>query len=139
MKSRLPVRRPEAANTFPLFPQEARYRVISLSRSLDLLWAREAVLRSAGFQVFSAMNPRQVLAKIHAGNFGLLLLCYSLPGRLQREIASEFRKHCPNGRIVAITDSNSSRPPDTDAVVGSADGHNALIDALLGNTLPTAA
>lgn len=139
MKSSPPGRRPEAANSFPLFPQEARYRVISLSQSLDLLWAREAVLSSAGFQVFSALNSKQALAKIHAGNFGVLLLCYSLAPRLQQEIASEFRKHCPNGRIVAITDSKVLRPPDTDAVVGSTEGHNALIAALLGNTRPKAA
>ena len=95
-------------------------------------------MRSAGFQVFSALSSRQALAKIHAGNFGVLLLCYSLASRLQQEIASEFRKHCPNGRIVAITDAKILRP-DTDAVVGSTEGHNALIDALLGNTLPKAA
>lgn len=132
--------RRETRNGFPLFPKEPRYRVISLPKSLDLLWSRETVLRTAGFQVFSTTSKSQALARLRAGDLGVLLLCYTLSEDVRKNIVSEFRKHCPKGGIVAIADVNSAQPPvGVDAWVRSSQAGVMLVDAVLGNDLPKAA
>ena len=109
--------------------------VLSLGANAELLWLREVVLQHAGFNVFTTSNPKQAVLKIQAGNCGVLLLCYSLESEFRRKLANEFRKSCPEGRIVLITnDKLSELPADTDALVYGIEGPEALIAALRGGS-----
>ena len=109
--------------------------VLSLGSNAELLWLREIVLRHAGFNVFTTSDPKQAILKIQAGNCGVLLLCHSLEDEFRHELANEYRKCCPEGRIVAITnDKVSELPPNTDALVYGLEGPEALIAALNGES-----
>lgn len=82
--------------------------VLSLGANAELLWLREVVLQHAGFNVFSTSDPKQAVLEIQSGHCGVLLLCHSLENEVRRELANEFRKWCPEGRIVAVTNDKVS-------------------------------
>jgi hypothetical protein len=75
------------------------------------------------------------MLRIDNGNFGVLLLCYSLDDDVATELAEHFRKSCPEGRIVAITNRPMSHPTlDVDAFVYGVEGPEVLIAAVRGET-----
>jgi len=103
--------------------------IISVGANAELVSLRQAVLQSVGLNVFSTLDPSEAVARIEFGNFGLLLLCYSLPGSVRERLAHQFRDSCPKGRIVAV--SNKQVDETTlyaDAVVYGIEGAEALID-----------
>jgi DNA-binding NarL/FixJ family response regulator len=69
------------------------------------MWLRDAVLRSAGFDVLTTLDPKVGLAHIERGHCGVLLMCYSLPLLSRKRLAESFGANCPNGRIVTISES----------------------------------
>jgi len=102
---------------------------ISVGGNEELVSLRQAVLQSVGLNVFSTLDLSEAVARIEFGNFGLLLLCYSLPGSVREHLARQFRNRCPHGRIVAA--SNKQVDESTvyaDAVVYGIEGAEALID-----------
>ena len=103
--------------------------IISGGGNAELVSLRQAVLQSVGLNVFSTLDPSEAVSRIEFGNFGLLLLCYSLPGSVREHLARQFRNRCPHGRIVAV--SNKQVDESTlyaDAVVYGIEGAEALID-----------
>jgi DNA-binding NarL/FixJ family response regulator len=106
------------------------HKVISTGSDPELLWLRDAVLQSAGFDVMTTANEDDALNRIRQGNCGILLLCYSLSERARENLAEEFRKFCPNGRIVAIANEKMDKPEVADALVYGVEGPEALIDVI---------
>ncbi len=110
-----------------------RPNVLSVGILPELVSLRHAVLEGAGFQVFSTSKAEEALLRIENGNCGVLLLCYSLADDMLRRLATQFRKSCPDGRIVAITNRPVVIPPiHADAFVYAVDGPDALIAAVRG-------
>jgi len=110
--------------------------VLSLGANAELLWLREVVLQNAGFDVFTTSDPKEATLKTQAGNCGVLLLCHSLETEFRRKLANEFRRSCPEGRIVAITNEKVAElPANTDALVYGLEGPEALIAALHGEPI----
>jgi DNA-binding NarL/FixJ family response regulator len=106
------------------------HKVISTGSNAELLWLRDAVLQSAGFDVMSTASEDDALNRIRQGNCGILLLCYSLSEPAREHLTDEFRKCCPSGRIVAITNRKMDKPEVADALVYGVEGPEALIDAI---------
>jgi len=104
-------------------------KVLSLGVDPELLWLREAVLRSAGFEVMTSLDLKHGLSWIERGDCGVLLLCYSLPLSSRRQLAGTFRANCPRGRIVTIMN-QKGEPEFADVVVYGVDGPEALIEAI---------
>jgi len=114
--------------------------VISVGTDDQLLSLREAVLRNAGFQVLTACDPGEALRHAGRNSAAVLLLCYSLPLTVRQELAEQFRRHSPSGRIVAITNEPQKRPPiEADAFLYGIEGPEALIRACRGDELTTLA
>lgn len=107
--------------------------VLSVGAIPQLLALREAVLGSAGCDVFTTTDPQEAAEKIAGGRCGVLLICYSTPPEWQHKLIDEFRAACPKGRIVAIT--NHPVPEhrtQVDCLIYGLDGPEFLIDAVLG-------
>jgi hypothetical protein len=92
-------------------------KVLSVGNNPELLWLREAVLRSAG------------LERIEGEDCGVLLMCYSLPLLSRKRLADTFRANCPQGRIVTIMN-EKGEPEFADVVVYGVDGPEALIEVI---------
>ena len=107
-------------------------RVISLSLNPDLLWLREALLKQAGFDVVSTIDPEQALLTIQAAGFDLLLLCFSLSDSIQERVARQFQQSRPGKRIIAVGSQKdgSSPPAYADIFLNGEDGPDALMAAL---------
>jgi DNA-binding NtrC family response regulator len=106
-------------------------KVLSVGADWELLWLRDAVLRTAGFNVFTTSDNQQVLQKIKNGECGVLLMCHSTPKATREYLAQIFRESCPDGKVIAITNENIKEVPAfADDLVYGIEGPEALIDAV---------
>jgi hypothetical protein len=108
--------------------------VVSVGKNRELLLLRDAVLKSAGFDVFTTENESEALARVSRGDCGVLLVCYSTPLPIKRQLALVFRKQCPEGRIIAIANQPVGKLEVADGLVFGIDGPEVLIDALRGKS-----
>ena len=104
-------------------------KVLSVGYHLELIWLRDAVLRSAGFDVLTTLDLKEGLAQIERGQCGVLLMCYSLPLLSRKRLAETFRANCPQGRIVMIMN-EKGEPEFADASVYGVEGPEALIETI---------
>ena len=116
-------------------PKQTNHKptVLSVGTLPELLSLRESVLRSAGYEVITTTEPKEADAKIKEGNCAVLLLCYSIGDTWREQLVQNFRKHCPDSRIVAITnhpEPNIETQPDVDDLVFGIEGAEALLDAM---------
>jgi DNA-binding response OmpR family regulator len=105
--------------------------ILSVGAYPELLSLRHAVLRSAGFDVISSLDPEDAYTRIQPASLGLMLLCYSLSRSDRQRLAHRFRECCPTGRIVSIT----NEKPEQSAIFGDVvfygiEGAEALIETV---------
>jgi hypothetical protein len=113
---------------------EGRNRIVlSVGILPELLSLRAAVLQSAGYSVLT-LPPQEAAARVRKGDCGVLLLCYSVSDAFRRQLVREFRKRCPRGRIVAITNSPVlETPKEVDDLVYGVEGPEVLLDVIKRN------
>ena len=105
--------------------------VLSVGALPRLLFLRAAILESVGYRVFSTTQVREARSFMDNSRCGTLLVCYSLPGDLRREIILAFREHCPDGRVIAIGNMPFAEiPSDADEFIYGVEGPEALLRAV---------
>jgi DNA-binding response OmpR family regulator len=102
--------------TQPISQQQPPQEVISVGTLPEMLSLREAVLKAAGFNVLTTTDANVALNKIKKGDCGALLMCYSLSDEWRERLATAFRKHCPNGEVVLISNKAVEVAPFADRV-----------------------
>ena len=114
-------------------PPNRQRTVISVGKLPELLSLRAAVLKSAGYAVFTTTDPQEAAARIAKADCGVLLLCYSISDIRRKQLVQRFRQLCPEGRIVAITNHPvAETPKEEDELVYGVEGPEILIDAIRG-------
>jgi hypothetical protein len=78
--------------------------VLSFSFERDLLPQREDALHRVGYHVFSTTSEACVRFEIQMGQCGVLLLCYTIPDAIRRDLTALFERHCHSGVIVLVMD-----------------------------------
>lgn len=93
--------------------------VLSLSPSQEALAKREATLRSGGLKVISVLSPIQARFEIEMGRCGVFVVCYRVSKEQAEELTGLFRKNCPEGRVIFVTQpgQNQEVPRGTDVAV----------------------
>jgi hypothetical protein len=105
--------------------------ILSVGAYPELVSLRHAVLRNAGFDVFSTTDPEEAYVRIQPGNLGLMLLGYSMAQSVRQRLARRFRDCCPSGRIISIANENVEAPQFYgDIVFYGMEGPEALIDTV---------
>jgi hypothetical protein len=104
--------------------------VVSVGQNRELLLLRDAVLRSAGFEVFTTDNENEALARISQADCGVLLVCYSTPLPMKRRLAVAYRKRCPEGKIIAVANKQVETLEVADSLVYGIEGPEVLIEAI---------
>ena len=108
-----------------------RTPVISVGTISELLLLREKILQAAGYAVFTTQNPEEAGFRIRNCECGVLLLCYSVEDHWRRILINDFREHCPQGRIVAVTNHPvAETPKEVDELVYGVEGPEALMQAV---------
>jgi DNA-binding NtrC family response regulator len=103
--------------------------VMSIGDDPQLLSLRHAVLELAGYHVITESNAHAASQKIASAPCDVLLLCYSMDINVRQRLAREFREHCPDGRIIAITNQHQATPPvDADAFLYGVEGAESLLE-----------
>ena len=119
------------ANTVSEDQQEYKPLVLSVGKLHDLLSLREAILRSAGYQVITCTEYEETIAVIRNGRCGVMLLCYSVPDKWRRSLIRDFRDFCRQGRIIGITNHPVVQPSrEMDELVYGIEGPEMLIQAV---------
>ena len=67
---------------------------------------------------------------MRSGHFDTLLMCYSLSKDARKTLADDFRRRCPKGRVVAITNRKLDSPDYADNFVYGVEGPEVLIQAI---------
>ena len=109
-----------------------KHKVISVGANPELIWLRNAVLQSAGFEVVSTLDLNDAIAGLRQGDCGVLLVCYSLPSHIREPLVKTFRESCPDSRIVAVAGENMEKPEFADSYVYGIEGPEVLIEAIRG-------
>jgi hypothetical protein len=78
--------------------------VLSLCPDQRALTSREVVLRTGGMKVISVTSPIQARFEIEMGRCGVFLICYRLSPITAGELTTLFRRHCPEGLIIFVTE-----------------------------------
>ena len=108
-----------------------RNRVLMLGSIRELALYRAEVLQQHGFHVHIATSRDQGMDLIHAGHYDVVVVSYTLPDQVVRELADEMREYCPECPVIAI--SNAHRPDPIirpDQMILADEGPAALLSAL---------
>ena len=107
--------------------------VLSVGSDSHLLTIRHEVLRQAGFNTFSTSSEEEALQLINEGRCPFLVLCHTLRESTRANLVEQFRKYCPQGRIIGVSNVPWPQTRDLDAVVYGVEGPDALIQAINGS------
>ena len=108
-----------------------RNRVLMLGTIRELALYRAEVLHQHGFHVQIATNRSQALDLIQAGNYDVVVLSYTLPDAVVKELADEMRELCPQCPVIAISDAQRPDPIiKPDQMILADEGPAALLSAL---------
>ena len=110
--------------------QSPQPTVLSFSNDPEQLREREAAIRNSGFGAISVSSEIAARFEIEMGRCGVLLICYTIPPLVAKELAGLFRVSCPTGLIIAVTTDRKTVSGDADLIIPSADGPDGIIRAL---------
>lgn len=111
--------------------ERTRNRVLLFSGMWELVLYRAEVLRTHGFQVITPRTKEDAVHAIKCGELDVAVLTYTLPNEIVHELADLLREHCPECRLIAISDSGKvDRKIAPDATVLANQGPAGLIQAL---------
>ena len=106
--------------------------VLSVGPNEGALLVRHTALQSAGIQVTSVMSLAAARFEIEMGRCGHLLMCHRFSTRQAEDIARLFRRYCPQGRIVFVTDGPNldGVPQNADTYVPESSGPRQIVQVL---------
>ena len=108
-----------------------RNRVLMFGKMRELALYRAEVLRAHGFSVAIPASKTEAIAAIRRADFDVVVLSYTLSNDTVEEIAELVRQHCPDCRLVTISDTTyRDAKINPDANVLADHGPKGLIEAL---------
>lgn len=109
--------------------------VLSLSPNPEALVSRETTLRNGGLKVISVLSPVQARFEIEMGRCGMFLICYRLSSEQAEELTRLFRKYCPEGRIMFLTQATQKTevPAEADFAIPESSGPERILHLLKEN------
>jgi PleD family two-component response regulator len=108
--------------------------VLVLNPNNQLLQKDEEALRQNGFEVVSVNTPLQARFEIEMGRCGVFLTCYLTPVAIYRSLAELFKRYCPGGLVIFITQSDEDHVPFADVSV-RLHGYASIVDIIRAKML----
>jgi hypothetical protein len=91
--------------------------VLSLNSDGRSLLRQEVALKKGGFTVISVSSAIQARFEIEMGRCGIFLSSYITPPPIYSDLASLFRRSCPDGLIVFIAENDGGDLPAADILL----------------------
>jgi hypothetical protein len=101
--------------------------ILSLNPDGHALRSQEAALRENGFEVISVFTPLQARFEIEMGRCGVFLSSYITPLPIYRSLADLFRRSCPDGSVIFITQRPDDSVPEADLLLLDRDEPRAVV------------
>src|SRR5438270_12553090 len=94
-----------------IFPRRAlpQNAILSAGRDRALLSTRNRGLEAAGYSVPPATTSAETVERFFTGDFGLVILCHSIPMDERERIAMLVHNHSPSTPVVVLADMASRR------------------------------
>lgn len=110
------------------------YRVLSISRNVRLLLARNSILALAGFSVVSPKTPEEAPLLASQEAVDAVLIGHSVDSEMRKNVIAELRRLCPGCLICFVYEKpDEGKEPLADASVDVTDGPEPLIRLLEGS------
>ena len=84
--------------------------ILSLGFHHEALHQREEIFRLSGLTVVSVTSPAQARFEIEMGRCGVFVSSTLVPDIVNADLFSLFRKSCPDGLAICVTNSKSLLP-----------------------------
>jgi len=108
-----------------------RNRVLIVGKIRELALYRAEVLRAHGFAATISHSETEARTAIRGGDFDVVVLSYTLSNDAVEEVTELVRQHCPDCRLITISDTKyRDAKINPDANVLADDGPKGLIRAL---------
>lgn len=108
-----------------------RNRVLIFGSLRELALYRAEVLRAHGFSVAIPESKTETIAAIRHGSYDVVVLSYTLSNDTVEEITELLRQHCPDCRLITISETrNRDTKIEPDANVLADEGPKGLLAAL---------
>ncbi len=92
-----------------------RVRVFQVAYDSSLLFVRAEMLKHAGFEVESALGNEEVRRRLkQAVTYDLVMVGWSAPDELRREIVLWLKQHHPQVRVIALYNTTGHLIPEAD-------------------------
>jgi CheY-like chemotaxis protein len=85
------------------FPKNGTRLILSVDDEPGILWTRQQILESTGYDVLSAADGQQALALFDSQPVDLVLLDYLMPGMDGGTVAHEMKARKPSVPVVIVT------------------------------------
>ena len=105
-------------------------RILSIEYNAPVLETRNAVLRSAGYDITSASTFFQALERLQENRFDLVLVGRSIPGVQLRGFLELIQLKAPTARSMVLRDSSQDRGFRADYLHDPDRGPEALFSAV---------
>ena len=106
--------------------------VLSLSSDQAILNWREIALRNGDMRVVSVMSPIQARFEIEMGRCEIFLVCYRLSKTPVDDLTRLFRKICPRGLIIFVSEvpGDDRVPTEADIALPESSGPEKMVQAM---------
>ena len=104
--------------------------VLSLNPDNQTLLGHESALRDNGFEIISVSSPLQARFEIEMGRCGLFLTSHITPRVILKDLASLFRRSCPNGLVIFVAQRLDDAIPDADILLSVGENPHSLVERL---------
>ena len=106
--------------------------MLSLSSDQAVLTSREIALRNGGMKVVSVISPTQARFEIEMGRCGIFLACYRLSKAVVDDLRRLFRKTCPQGLIIFVSEvpGDDRAPSEADIILPESSGPEKMVQAM---------
>ena len=104
--------------------------VLSLNPDGQTLRNQESALRESGFEVISVHSPIQARFEIEMGRCGIFLTTHITPLAIYCDLASLFRRNCPNGLVIFMKQHPEDQIPDAHILLSDRDEPQAVVKSI---------
>lgn len=107
--------------------------ILSLNPDGQRLREVESALRENNFEVISVATPLQARFEIEMGRCGVFLTSYITPPAIYEDLAALFRRSCPAGIVVFLSQETGERMADADIVISERNEPQSIVNMLRSN------
>jgi DNA-binding NtrC family response regulator len=105
--------------------------VLSFDPDRKTLLNYELALRDGGYSVISVYSAIQARYEIEMGRCGILLLSFIVPPVICLDLVSAFRRYCPPGIVVFVTNDLQTGLTTADVICLEGDDPHAIVPRIM--------